>query len=128
MEGPGGEIDSEARRAGSDPEGGSDLRLASGLLNALTDVPGIEVGHYTHDHVQRGVTAILCRAGATAGVSVRGANPGSFNTDALAATTAGGIVNGIGLAGGSVFGLGAVSGITEWPSVAEARSTMARAR
>jgi L-aminopeptidase/D-esterase-like protein len=114
MEGPGGGIDPESQRAGSDPEVGSDLRLASGTLNALTDVPGIEVGHYTHDRVQRGVTAILCRAGATAGVSVRGANPGTFNTDGLAATTAGGVVHGIGLAGGSVFGLGAVSGITEW--------------
>ncbi|MDF2758328.1 MAG: Peptidase family, partial [Thermomicrobiales bacterium] len=63
MEGPGGGIDPESQRAGSDREVGSDLRLASGALNALTDVPGIEVGHYTHDRVQRGVTAILCRAG-----------------------------------------------------------------
>ena len=67
MEGSAGGIDPESQRAGSDPEVGSDLRLASGTLNALTDVPGIEVGHYTHDRVQRGVTAILCRAGATAG-------------------------------------------------------------
>jgi L-aminopeptidase/D-esterase-like protein len=114
MEGPSGGIDPESQRAGSDTEVGSELRLASGALNVLTDVPGIEVGHYTHDRVQRGVTAILCRAGATAGVSVRGANPGTFNTDGLAVTTAGGVVHGIGLAGGSVFGLGAVSGITEW--------------
>lgn len=60
------------------------------------------------------MTAILCKAGATAGVSVRGANPGTFNTDALAPTTSGGVVHGIGLAGGSLFGLGANSGITEW--------------
>src|SRR5215218_8288908 len=111
MEDPSAGIDPEKQRAGSDTEAGSNLRLASGALNALTDVPGIEVGHYTHDRVQRGVTAILCRAGATAGVSVRGSNPGTFNTDALAATTAGGIVHGIGLTGGSLFGLGAVSGI-----------------
>ena len=84
MESPDGGIDPETQRAGSDTEGGSDLRLASGVFNALTDVPGVEVGHYTYDRVQRGVTAILCKAGATAGVSVRGANPGTFNTDALA--------------------------------------------
>src|SRR5215208_8014708 len=114
MEGPDGAIDAEVRKAGSDTEVGSDLRLASGLLNALTDVPGIEVGHYTHDSIQRGVTAILCRAGATAGVSVRGSNPGTFNTDALAATTVGTVVHAIGLTGGSIFGLGAIAGITEW--------------
>jgi len=93
---------------------GLGLHLASGTFSALTDVPGIEVGHYTHDRVLRGVTAILSKAGAIAGVSVRGGNPGTLNTDALAATTVGGIVHGIGLAGGSLFGLGAVSGITEW--------------
>ena len=114
MEGPGAGIDPETQKAGSGTDVGSDLRLTSGVLNALTDVPGIEVGHYTHDRVQRGVTAILCKAGATAGVSVRGANPGTFNTDALAPTTAGGVVHGIGLAGGSLFRLGTISGITEW--------------
>jgi L-aminopeptidase/D-esterase-like protein len=114
MEGRDGEIDQGTQQGGSDTEVGPDLRLPTGALNALTDVPGIEVGHYTHDRVQRGVTAILCRAGATAGVSVRGSNPGTFNTDALASTTSGGVVHGIGLAGGSLFGLGAISGITEW--------------
>ena len=114
MKDSGGAIDAEARKAGSDTESGPELRLVPGLLNALTDVPGIEVGHYTHDRVQRGVTAILCKAGATAGVSVRGGNPGTFNTDALAPTASGGVVHGIGLAGGSLFGLGAISGITEW--------------
>jgi hypothetical protein len=75
MENSSGGIDPQTKRPGLDTEVGSDLRLVSGVLNALTDVPGIEVGHYTHDRVQRGVTAILCKAGATAGVSVRGGNP-----------------------------------------------------
>ena len=96
------------------PESEPDLRLAPGVLNALTDVPGIEVGHYTHDRVQRGVTAILCKGGATAGISVRGGAPGTFNTDALAATTVGIVIHAIGLTGGSVFGLSAIAGITEW--------------
>ncbi|MBA2276258.1 MAG: P1 family peptidase [Chloroflexia bacterium] len=90
------------------------LRLAAGPLNAITDVPGIEVGHYTHERVRRGITAVLCKEGAAAGVSVRGSNPGTFNTDALAATATGSLVHGIGLTGGSVFGLGATAGITEW--------------
>src|SRR5215213_6708557 len=109
-----GGIDPETHGTAADTDVGSGIRLQSGAFNALTDVPGIEVGHFTHDRVQRGVTAILCAGGATAGVSVRGANPGTFNTDALAATTVGTVVHAIGLTGGSVFGLGAIAGITEW--------------
>jgi L-aminopeptidase/D-esterase-like protein len=90
------------------------LQLKPGPLNALTDVPGIEVGHFTHDLVQRGVTAVLCKHGAEAGVSVRGSNPGTINTDALATTMVGSLVHGIGLTGGSLFGLGATAGMTEW--------------
>ncbi len=92
----------------------SGIRLRPGPLNALTDVPGIEVGHFTHDRVRRGVTAILCKSGATGGVSVRGSNPGTSHTDALAATTIGTLVHGVGLSGGSLFGLSAIAGIPEW--------------
>lgn len=91
-----------------------ELRLQPGPTGTMIDVPGIKVGHYTHDTVHRGVTAILCEGGATAGVSVRGSNPGTFNTDALDPTTSGGVVHAIGLTGGSLFGLGAIAGITEW--------------
>ncbi|MDP9359073.1 MAG: P1 family peptidase [Chloroflexota bacterium] len=90
------------------------VRLESGPLGALTDVPGIAVGHFTHDRVLRGISAILAEDGAVAGVSVRGSNPGTINTDALAATTVGGVVHAIGLTGGSLFGLQAVTGITDW--------------
>ena len=90
------------------------IQLKPGPLNALTDVPGIAVGHFTHDRVLRGITAILAEGGAVAGVSVRGSNPGTINTDALAATTVGGVVHAIGLTGGSLFGLQAVTGITDW--------------
>jgi L-aminopeptidase/D-esterase-like protein len=90
------------------------LRLEPGPLNMLTDVPGIEVGHFTHEQVQRGVTAVLCKEGAAAGVSVRGSNPGTINTDALATITLGSLVHGIGLTGGSLFGLAATTGMTEW--------------
>ncbi len=97
-----------------EPASGTGLQLQSGPLNALTDVPGITVGHYTHDEVPRGVTAILCQEGAAAGVSVRGSNPGTVNTDALAATAIGSLVHGIGLTGGSLFGLAATAGMTQW--------------
>src|SRR5215218_10473496 len=97
--------------AGNPP---TDLRLQPGPTGSLIDVPGTEVGHYTHDSVLRGVTAVLCRDGAQAGVSVRGANPATFNTDALGTTRIGGGVHAIGLSGGSIFGLTAIAGITEW--------------
>jgi L-aminopeptidase/D-esterase-like protein len=90
------------------------IRLQPGRNSSLTDVPGIKVGHDTHATVRRGVTAILVEAGATAGVAVRGSNPGTFNTDALGPTTAGGVVHAIGLTGGSLFGLAATAGMTEW--------------
>ena len=90
------------------------VRLEPGPLNAITDVPGVTVGHYTSERVLRGTTAVLCKAGAAAGVSVRGSNPGTIETDALAATATGSLVHGIGLTGGSLMGLSAVTGITEW--------------
>lgn len=92
----------------------SGIQLKPGPLNALTDVSGITVGHFTHPDVRRGVTAILCQEGANAGVSVRGSNPGTVKTDALAATTIGSIVHGIGLTGGSLFGIAATAGMHEW--------------
>lgn len=97
-----------------DPSTSPSLGMQPGPTSSLIDVPGVKVGHHTHDSVRRGVTAILCGGGATAGVSVRGSNPGMSNTDALDPTTAGGTVHAIGLTGGSLFGLGAVAGITEW--------------
>lgn len=89
------------------------LILSRGPNDAITDVPGIRVGHYTHPRVSRGITAILCERGATAGVSVRGANPGTLHTDALSAGSPWGDVHAIGLTGGSLFGLTAITGITE---------------
>jgi len=93
----------------TDPGTSSSLRIHPGPTNSMVDVPGIKVGHHTHDTVRRGVTAILCEGGAIAGVSVRGSNPGTFNTDALDPTTSGGTVHALGLTGGSLFGLGAPS-------------------
>jgi L-aminopeptidase/D-esterase-like protein len=91
----------------------SSLLLRRGPNDSIIDVPGIRVGHYTHPEVNRGTTAVLCERGATAGVSVRGANPGTLHTDALSAGSPWGDVHGIGLTGGSLFGLQAISGITE---------------
>ena len=51
------------------------------MHDAITDVPGIEVGHDTDADAVTGCTAVVCRAGAVAGVAVRGAAPGTRETD-----------------------------------------------
>lgn len=89
-------------------------QLEHGPHNSLIDVPGILVGHYNHPAVLRGTTAILTPAGALASVSVRGSNPGTIETDTLAPTAIDVYVHGISLSGGSLFGLSAARGITNW--------------
>lgn len=42
------------------------------MQNAITDIPGIEVGQAQDLEALTGVTAILCRKGAVGGVEVRG--------------------------------------------------------
>lgn len=89
-------------------------QIQPGVTNSLIDVPGVLVGHYSHPDVFRGTTAVLTPAGALASVSVRGSNPGTIETDALAATAVDVFVHGISLCGGSLLGLAAARGITDW--------------
>ena len=51
---------------------------------AITDVAGIEVGHFSDTRRPTGCTVILTRAGAVGGVDVRGAAPGTRETELLA--------------------------------------------
>ena len=51
--------------------------------NAITDIPGIEVGHVQDDEALTGCTVVLCRKGAVGGVDVRGSAPGTRETDLL---------------------------------------------
>ena len=53
------------------------------MHGAITDVPGIKVGHYTDKEGITGCTVILCEQGAVAGVDVSGSAPGSRETDLL---------------------------------------------
>ena len=82
-----------------------------GPRNLITDVAGLKVGHATDDSVCSGVTALLCTAGWTAAVDVRGGAPGTRETDALAAENLVGRAHALVLAGGSVFGLAAADGV-----------------
>jgi L-aminopeptidase/D-esterase-like protein len=77
----------------------------------LTAVPGIRVGHCTLAERPTGCTVVLCEAGAVAGVDVRGAAPGTRETDLLNPVNSVQQVHAIVLAGGSAFGLDAASGV-----------------
>ncbi len=82
---------------------------------AITDVQGLSVGH-AHDLAARtGCTVILCGTdGATAGVDVRGAAPGTRETDLLQPENLVERVHAVLLTGGSVFGLDAACGVVGW--------------
>jgi L-aminopeptidase/D-esterase-like protein len=79
--------------------------------NAITDVPGIEVGHYTDKKGVTGTTVILARGGAVGGVDVRGSAPGTRETDLLNPINLVDRVNAVVLSGGSAYGLAAADGV-----------------
>jgi L-aminopeptidase/D-esterase-like protein len=80
----------------------------------IADVAGIEVGHHTDTRRPTGCTVVLARGGAVAGVDVRGAAPGTRETDLLSPSNVVERVHGILLAGGSAWGLDAASGVMQW--------------
>ncbi|RZI78129.1 MAG: peptidase S58 family protein [Variovorax sp.] len=81
---------------------------------AITDVAGIEVGHFSDARRPTGCTVILTRDGAVGGVDVRGAAPGTRETDLLAPGNLVERVHGVMLAGGSAWGLAATEGAMQW--------------
>ncbi len=81
---------------------------------SITDVAGIEVGHFTDTRRPTGCTVVMTRGGAVAGVDVRGAAPGTRETDLLSPVNLVDQVHAIMLAGGSAWGLDAASGAMRW--------------
>lgn len=81
---------------------------------AITDVAGIEVGHFTETRRPTGCSVVIVREGAVAGVDVRGAAPGTRETDLLAPANLVQQVHAITLSGGSAWGLDAASGVMRW--------------
>ena len=84
------------------------------LMNAITDVRGIEVGHAQDEEALTGCTVIICRKGAIAGVDVRGGAPGTRETDLLNPVNLVEKVHAVVLAGGSAFGLDAATGVMRY--------------
>ncbi|CAB3930523.1 P1 family peptidase [Achromobacter insolitus] len=81
---------------------------------SITQVAGLRVGHYTDTRRPTGCTVIIAEAGATAGVDVRGAAPGTRETDLLNPVNMVEKVHAVVLSGGSAFGLDAASGVMRY--------------
>ncbi len=83
--------------------------------NAITDVPGIRVGHTTNAEAMTGCTVVLCPPqGAVGGVDQRGGAPGTRETDLLRPMHMVQRVHAVLLSGGSAFGLDAAGGVVRW--------------
>ena len=78
----------------------------------ITLVHGIRVGQAENAEARTGCTVVLChRDGAVGGVSVRGAAPGTRETDLLRPGNLVEKVNAVVLSGGSAFGLESACGV-----------------
>lgn len=80
----------------------------------LRDVPGLRVGHTTNETAVTGCTVVLASDGAVAGVDVRGAAPGTRETDLLRPGSLVERIHAVCLSGGSAFGLAAADGVMSW--------------
>ncbi len=89
----------------------------TGPNNAITDVPGILVGHDTKRHAATGTTVVFMPEGALVGASPSGGAPGNRVTTLLEGTYQDSLrtsIFGILLNGGSIFGLQAACGVVEF--------------
>lgn len=83
-------------------------------FGCITRVAGLQVGHFTDTRRPTGCTVVLTPQGAVAGVDVRGAAPGTRETDLLTPGNLVDRVHAILLTGGSAFGLDAATGVMRW--------------
>jgi len=79
--------------------------------SAITDVPGIKVGHASDVKALTGCTVILCEQGAIGAVDIRGTAAGTRQIDPLTHLHLVDRVHAVLLAGGSAFGLDAAGGV-----------------
>lgn len=88
--------------------------MSTKVPSSIADIAGLEIGHFTDPRRPTGCTVVIARDGAVAGVDVRGAAPGTRETDLLAPTNLVDRVHAIVLAGGSAWGLEAATGVVRW--------------
>jgi L-aminopeptidase/D-esterase-like protein len=89
----------------------------TGPNNAITDVPGILVGHSTRTDARTGSTVLLFPNGAKMGFAPSGGAPGDRLSSLLTAShqdSQRAVFNGVVLSGGSIYGLDTVCGVDQW--------------
>jgi L-aminopeptidase/D-esterase-like protein len=102
------------RLAGSTQPRNETTRAFDEPQGSITDVGGIRIGHFTDTRRPTGCTVVIFDKPAVAGVDVRGAAPGTRETDLLNPINTVQHVNAILLSGGSAFGLDAASGVMRY--------------
>lgn len=88
--------------------------MSEPAADSIVDVAGLAVGHFTDARRPTGCTVVLVPEGAVCGVDVRGAAPGTRETELLSPLNAVEQVHAVLLAGGSAFGLDAAGGVMRW--------------
>ncbi len=83
-------------------------------VGAITDVPGIRVGHADDSEGLTGCTVVLCPERTVGGMDLRGGGVSTRQTDALRLMHVVEEVNAVVLAGGSAFGLEAATGVQHY--------------
>ena len=86
----------------------------SPAYGCITQVPGLLAGHWTSPQRPTGCSVVIAPQGAVAAVDVRGAAPGTRETDLLAPGHLVDKVHAVMLGGGSAWGLDAASGVVRW--------------
>jgi L-aminopeptidase/D-esterase-like protein len=90
---------------------------ATGPNNAITDVPGVEVGHSTRLNALTGTTALIFRQGALMGFAPSGGAPGDRLSALLTSTHQDSqrvVFHGLTLSGGSIYGLDTACGVVKY--------------
>ena len=86
----------------------------SSAHGCITQVPGLLAGHWSSTQRPTGCSVVIAPQGAVAAVDVRGAAPGTRETDLLAPGHLVDKVHAVMLGGGSAWGLDAASGVVRW--------------
>ncbi|BDG62412.1 P1 family peptidase [Caldinitratiruptor microaerophilus] len=84
------------------------------MAGAITDVPGIRVGHATDVVGLTGCTVVLCPEGGVVAADVRGGAPGTRETDLARPGQLVERAHAVLLTGGSAYGLDAASGVMRY--------------
>jgi L-aminopeptidase/D-esterase-like protein len=92
----------------------SSKTIVNSSQGSIVDVPGLRVGHFTLSERLTGCSVVLAPDGAVGAVDVRGAAPGTRETDLLDPANLVDKVHAVLLSGGSAFGLDAATGVVRW--------------